>query len=128
MQKIQRQKNPALDTILCREAASFFDRVGKDGGSGVTNQTDTRRTGVFEAFSHQVVLALLSDYEHASAPEAGRKARVELGSVLARHPSLTSQDTRVKLGLIFDMWLPGERSRPLRDEIARAVDALTSTR
>lgn len=116
--KIHAQKNTTLDTALCREAASFFGRVGKS----------LEGSGGLEAFSHQMILALLSDYDHASAPESARKARIELGSVLAQNPSLTADAARVELGSILDVWLQNERSRPLREEIVKAVDAVRSTR
>lgn len=133
MQKIQAQKNPALDTALCQGAAAFFARAGvkDEGGSEGTNQKGAKEKEAepgFEAFSDQIILALLSHYDHASAPEASRKVRVELGWVLARSPTLTNEASRGRLASILEGWLQSERSRPLRDDIAKAVGAVKSTR
>lgn len=122
MQKIHAQKNPALDATLCRQAAAFFSSQAR-GGSAGTNQG--AKSGI-EAFSDQIILALLSQYDYASAPESARRARVELGSVLARSTSLTNEEGRARLASILDMWHQSERSRPLRDEIAKAITAVRS--
>jgi hypothetical protein len=137
IQKIRAQKNPLLDTALCRQAAAFFTRAGgKDGrGPEGTNQTSGAEPGPvsqgdlnLEAFSDQIVLALLTDYDHSSASEFGRKARIELGSALVQNQDFLNNDTRARLAQYFEVWLQQERSKPLRDEITRAIGAVNSKR
>ncbi|ETN38924.1 uncharacterized protein HMPREF1541_06966 [Cyphellophora europaea CBS 101466] len=134
--RLHAQKSPALDTALCQQATSFFMRVVKEieeneenqrRGCEGTNQNGAYEIGAgsgLEAFSEQLILALLSHFDHASAPESARQARVELGSVLAGSPTLTTAQSRGRLAPILDSWLQTERSRPLRDDMAKAVEML----
>lgn len=124
--KLHAQNSPALDTALCENAASFVSSLrANDGGSRAgANQNGAIReiseVG-YEAFTHRVILALLSHDMAANPTESARKARTELASALAGS-SVVSKDSRAQLASIFESWLKSERSKLLRDEISSAVE------
>lgn len=116
------QKDPALNSALCENGASFLiDWDAKQGGSRErTNQNGAKENAAgIEAFLAQL-LAVLS---HEGSPaESARKIRVQLGSALASCQALNSS-LRATLAPILGSMLQSERSRPLRDEITKAVEA-----
>lgn len=148
MRKLHAHKGVALDTVLCRNGAAFVAGIGtREGGSRVTaNQNGAAEdkpeqelavkdgaavTGLVTGFSpatarfaDSLVLALLDDYDHAAATESARKARIDLAAALARTSGCLSESSRGRLASILESWSAGERSKPLRDEIAKAKDAL----
>lgn len=125
MGKLHAQSSPALDTILCENAASFFTRFNeKDGGrqKGANQNGANREEKEMEEFSDQIILALLSRDLSATPTEFARRTRIDLASALARS-HVVSQASRNRLAQSLDSWLSTERSRPLRDEITRVAEA-----
>jgi hypothetical protein len=123
LNKLHAQKIPTLDTALCENAASFVSKFSSDGERNQTgaNQNGANREISFEAFTHQIILALLSHDLSTTPTESARKARTELASALVGS-SVVSNESRVLLASIFDAWLKSERSKLLRDEITRALE------
>jgi hypothetical protein len=129
VRQMHAQKNTSVDLALCQRAASFVTRVSAvEGGSRTTaNQNGAQDSAdsaeKFAAFANELVLALLSDYDHATT-ESARKAHVALASALAQSGLLSNDSSRAQLGSILDTWLNSERSKLLRDEITHAKATL----
>lgn len=123
LKKLHAQRIPTVDTALCENAASFVSRFSSDNEQSLTgtNQNGANRESSYEAFTHQIILALLSHDLSTAPTESARKARTELASALVGS-SVVSKDSRSLLASIFDAWLKSERSKLLRDEITRAVE------
>lgn len=121
--KLHSQNTPALDTALCENAAQFLNSLEQSnvGSRRGANQNGANREVEYEAFTHQVLLALLSHDLATTPTEPARKARTDLGSALARS-SAVDQASRTRLASIFESWLKTERSKLLRDEINTAVE------
>jgi hypothetical protein len=123
------QKNTVVDLALCQRAASFVTRVSavEEGSRKMANQNGAKdgadSAEKFAAFANELVLALLSDYDHATT-ELSRKAHIGLASALAQSRLLLNDGSRAQLKSVLDTWLSSERSKSLRDEITHAQETL----
>ncbi|EXJ79208.1 hypothetical protein A1O3_08709 [Capronia epimyces CBS 606.96] len=96
---------------------------GQASGGGAVGRTGTGRTGGrgFEPFEPLLMAVLTADSSRqASEVESQRRSRVGLARALAER----GVQDRAALTAILDGWLQAERSRPLREEMERARQAL----
>ena len=111
------------------ETMSEVDRKGPHLGERVNtmeNHSEKSMTKEVEVFITRAILALLQDNGQTSLssyiddPENLRRARVSLG-LAAVNVDVAQVLPLGELESLFNAWLTVERSRPLRDDIQKAI-------
>ena len=109
------ERTDEKDQVASRSGSSKI--ASAKGGSEESDETIAR----FEALALAVLASPLDAWRE---PERARKSRVDLALAVAKgHPPQRRLQNPAALAAILKPWLAEERSRPLREDLDRALQA-----